>query len=89
MPSTYNCTGCDIVFETKLERKNHFRNVCQALVSVTDANGTIHRVERIDGKFICPHCPKAFTRSDKLNTHWKACKTKDGTESNQSSYEEN
>jgi len=69
------------VFDTKTERKNHFRNVCQALLSVTDTNGTIHRIERIDGKFPCPGCPKAFTRSDTLIMHWKVCMTKDGTES--------
>jgi len=68
-----------VVFDTKLERKNHFRNVCQALVSVTDSNGTIHQIERIGGKFTCPRCPKAFARSDKLNMHWKVCMTKDGT----------
>ena len=84
MPAAYNCTGCNEVFDHKMERKNHFRNVCQALVSVTDATGTIHQIERIDGKFTCPRCTKAFTRSDKLNTHWKVCKTKDGTESNKS-----
>jgi rubredoxin len=82
MPATYNCTGCNVVFDTKAERKNHFRNVCQALTSVTDANGTIHRIERIDGKFTCPQCPIMFTRSDNLNMHWKVCMKKDGTESN-------
>jgi hypothetical protein len=70
-----------VVFDTKTERNNHFRNVCQALVSVTDANGTIHQIERIDGKFNCVLCPKAFARLDKLNAHWKVCMTKDGTES--------
>ena len=69
------------MFDTKQEHKNHFRNVCQVLVSVTDANGMIHRIERIDGKFTCVRCLKAFVRSDKLNAHWKVCMTKDGTES--------
>jgi len=69
------------VFNTKIERKNHFRNACQALMSVTDADGMIHWIERIDGKFTCPRCPKAFTRSDRLNTHWNVCMMKDGTES--------
>jgi uncharacterized C2H2 Zn-finger protein len=82
MPSIYKCTGCDVVFGSKKERKNHFRNVCQTLVSVTEANGTIHQIERMDGKFTCPRCPKTFTRSDNLNTHWKVCMTKDGTQSN-------
>ena len=82
MPSTYNCTGCNVVFDTKTQRKNHFRNVCQALVSVTDAAGTIHQIERVGGKFTCPRCPKAFTRLDTLNMHWKVCMMKDGTESN-------
>jgi hypothetical protein len=82
MSATYNCTGCNVVFDTKAERNNHFRNACQALVRVTEANGTIHRIERIDGKFTCVRCPKAFTRSDKLNAHWKVCMKKDGTESN-------
>ena len=81
MPATYNCTGCNEVFDTKADRKNHFRNVCQAFVNVTESNGTIHPVERIDGKFICPRCPKAFTRSDTLITHWKVCMTKDWSES--------
>jgi hypothetical protein len=70
------------VFDTKLERKNHFRNVCQALVSVTEANGTIHQIERVNGKFICPRCNIMFTRSDNLNTHWKVCMLKDRNESN-------
>jgi rubredoxin len=82
MPATYNCTGCNVVFDTKAERKNHFRNVCQALVSVRDADGTIYQIERIGDKFACPRCPKAFARSDKLNAHWKVCMKKDGTESN-------
>jgi len=82
MPAKYNCTGCNEVFDTKKERKNHFRNVCQALVSVTEADGTIHRIERIAGKFTCPRCQSMFTQSDNLNTHWKVCMTKDGTESN-------
>jgi len=81
MPSTYNCTGCNVVFDTKKERKNHFRNVCQALVSVMDSNGTIHQIERINGKFTCPHCPTTFKQADNLNTHWKVCMMKDGTES--------
>ena len=68
--------------DTKWERKNHFRNVCQALVSVTDADGTIHQIERIDGKFTCPRCPIMFKQSDNLNTHWKRCMIKDETESN-------
>ena len=82
MLSTYNCTGCNVVFDSKAERNNHFRNVCKALVSVTDAKARIHQIERIDGKFTCPQCPKAFVRSDKLNAHWKVCMRKDGTESN-------
>jgi hypothetical protein len=89
MPATYNCTGCNEVFDIKTERNNHFRNVCQTSVSVTDATGMIHQIERIDGKFTCPRCPKAFTRSDKLNAHWKACKTKEGTESNKSLQDNN
>ena len=84
MPSTYDCTRCSVVFDTKTERNNHFRNTCQALVSVTDGTGMIHQIERINGKFGCPRCQKAFVRSDKLNMHWKVCMTKDGTESNQS-----
>ena len=57
MPSRYNCTGCNAVFDTKPERKHHFRNVCQTLVSVTDAVGKIHQIERASGKFTCPRCP--------------------------------
>ena len=71
-----------MVFDTKRERKNHFRNVCQASVSVTDADGTIHQIERISGKFTCPRCPIMFTQLDNLNRHWKVCMMKDGTESN-------
>ena len=71
-----------MVFDTKRERKNHFRNVCQALVSVTDTNGMIHQIERISGKFTCPQCPNMFTQADNLNRHWKVCMMKDGTESN-------
>ena len=82
MPSTDKCTGCDVVFDNKTERNNHFRNVCQASVRVTEMNGMIHQIERIDGKFTCPQCPITFTRSDNLAKHWKVCRMKDGTESN-------
>ena len=71
-----------MVFDTKTGRNNHFRNVCQSSVNVTDAIGTIHQIERIDGKFTCPRCPITFTRSDSLAKHWKVCMMKDGTESN-------
>jgi len=73
---------CNKVFDTKTERNNHFRNVCKALVRIMDVTGTIHRIERTDGKFICPRCPVTFTRTDNLVKHWKVCMTKDGTESN-------
>jgi len=78
MTSTYNCTVCKEVFDTKMERKYHFRDGCKRLVSLTDTESAIHRVERIDGKFLCPRCPKTFTRADSLNKHWKM---KDSTES--------
>ena len=81
MSATYNCTGCNVAFDNKLERKYHFRNGCQSLVSLTDAESVIHRVERIDDKFTCPRCAKTFTRSDTLNRHWKVCIMNDGTES--------
>jgi len=84
MPTTYKCTGCNDVFDNKTERNNHFRNVCQALASVTEANGTIHRIERIDGKFACPQCHITFTRADSLTKHSKTCMKKDGTESKSS-----
>ena len=87
MPSTYKCTGCDDVFETKTERNNHFRNDCKMSVSLTDSKSAIHLVERIDDKFLCPQCPKRFTRSDNLKRHWKVCMMKDGTESNESPYD--
>ena len=64
-----------------MERKYHFRNGCQRLVSLTDVESAIHRVERIDSKFLCPQCPKTFTRPDSLKKHWKMCMMKDGTES--------
>jgi hypothetical protein len=81
MPSTYNCTACKEAFDSKMGRHNHFRNVCQMLVSLMDVEGAIHRVERIGGKFLCPRCTKTFTRSDTLNQHWKVCMMKGGNES--------
>jgi len=36
MPTTYNCTGCNAVLDTKTEHNNYFRSVCQASVSITD-----------------------------------------------------
>ena len=81
MVQTYNCTTCNTVFETKSERKNHFRNFCQTSISLTDMEATIHQIERIDGQFSCPRCPNKFTRTDNLNTHWKSCSMTDETKS--------
>ena len=88
MAPIYHCTVCNEEFDSKTERNDHFRNDCKRSVSLTDAEATIHRIERIDDKFTCPRCPKTFTRSDNLNRHRKVCITKDGTESNSSSNEE-
>jgi uncharacterized protein YlaI len=82
MAPSYNCTGCNRRFDSKSERENHFRGECQTVFSLTDVAGFITRVERKDGKFQCPRCPKAFSYSNNLSSHWKKCKTTEGPESN-------
>ena len=81
MSSTHNCTACKEVFKSKMERNYHFRKSCKEGTSLTDLEGAIHRVERIDGKFPCVQCLKTFTRSDSLKMHWKTCTEKNGIES--------
>jgi hypothetical protein len=70
------------MFATKVERDSHFRGQCQPIISLTSLEGSIRRVERTDGKFTCPSCLTKYSRSDNLISHWKECKTRDGTESN-------
>jgi len=81
MSSRYNCTACNEVFKSKTERNDHFRNSYKQGTSLTDSEGAIHQVERIDGKFPCVQCRKTFTRSDNLKMHWKTCMEKNGRES--------
>ena len=82
MAPSYKCTVCNEGFDSKSEREIHFRGECQPIISLTDVEGFIARVERKEGKFQCPGCPKKFTYSNNLSSHWKECKTMDGTESN-------
>jgi len=86
MAPTYKCTVCNKGFDSKSEREIHFRGECQPVFSLTNVEGFITRVERKDGKFQCPKCPKTFTHSNNLSSHWKKCKTIDGTESNPDYY---
>jgi len=72
-----------------MERNNHFRNVCKVSARVTEVNGTIHQIERIDGKFTCPRCPIVFTRSDSLLKHWKICREDETRSTNYLQYGKN
>jgi hypothetical protein len=74
------------VFPTKVARNNHFRGGCQPFIRVMDLEGNIKQIDRTDGKFKCPLCPRVFTHSNNLISHWRTCKTRDGTESNSLSY---
>jgi rubredoxin len=67
---TYKCTGCDMVFSSKLERDVHYRGECLSFVNVMDVKGKITRVERIDDKFECPLC---LLSSPSLVLHFFQC----------------
>jgi len=82
MAPTYKCMECNEMFPTKGERDSHFRGQCQPVISLTSLEGSIKRVERMDGKFTCPSCHTKYSRSDRLKSHWKKCKTNNETESN-------
>ena len=82
MVPSYNCTICNAVFANKMQRDNHTRGECLPSVRLTNLEGHIKQVERMDGKFTCLGCLKKFKYSNKLVAHWKNCMTKDGTESN-------
>ena len=79
---TYNCTVCKEEFGTKSERHNHFRSECKQSHSLTDGEGNILQVERVEGKFQCPVCQTEFTHSTNLIRHWKQCIKRDETKSN-------
>lgn len=81
MPKIYNCTVCKEEFETKIARNNHFRNQCQPSISLTDEDGNILRIARVEGMFQCVKCPRKFTHANNLTSHWKGCIGRDGTES--------
>jgi len=80
-PIIYHCTVCDEGFNTKSERKNHFRQICQSSIKIIDMDGNIKTMERIDGKFECFKCGTKFNRSNNLTTHWKKCQRHDGNKS--------
>ena len=82
MPKYYNCTVCREEFVTKDARDNHFGNQCKQLHSITDSEGKLLQIERIDGKFQCPRCQTLFTRTNNLTRHWKICMNRHCTESN-------
>ena len=82
VPLTYLCSTCNAIFTTKPDRDTHFRRICQSFVTVTDLNGTVIRIERVDGKFKCFHCGREYNRSDTLTSHWKKCQTTQETQSN-------
>ena len=75
VPLTYPCSTCNALFATKSDRDTHFRRICQLFVTLIDLNGTVIRIERIDGKFKCLGCRKQYNRSDTLTSHWKKCQT--------------
>ena len=81
VPLTYSCTTCNETFATKSERDRHIRRICQSFIMVTDSNGTITKIERIDGKFKCLGCGKYYNRSDNLTSHWKKCQTRQESQS--------
>ena len=81
VPSTYLCSTCNEVFATKSDRNNHIRRICQSFVTITDLNGAITRIERINGKFECFKCGCHYNRSDSLISHWKKCQMKEQSQS--------
>ena len=83
VPTTYPCSLCNERFDTKSDRDNHIRRICQTFIELIDLNGNIQRIQQIDGKFKCPHCGKHFNRSNNLQSHWKKCQSED---ENQSKY---
>ena len=82
MASTYNCTVCNEEFGTKWEQQHHYRKECQMFVILTDVEGNMKRVERMDNKFGCPLCLKMLKYGNKLVMHWNRCSRREGTESN-------
>jgi len=77
----YHCTVCDEEFNTKLERKDHYRRFCQSSMDLIDLNGNIKTIERINGKFECLKCGTRYNRSDNLTTHWKKCQLRKESQS--------
>jgi len=82
MTTVYKCTVCKEGFRTKAERDYHYRGECQMEISLTDSEGHIHNIERIDGTFSCPCCENKLKNADKIILHWKRCSKRDGTQSN-------
>ena len=83
-PILYHCTICNAGFNTKLERKNHFRQICQVSIKLTDLEGNIQIIDRIDGTFKCIKCGTQYNRSDNLAAHWKRCQRKAESSNNPS-----
>jgi hypothetical protein len=66
----------------KYARDKHFRDECKQTHSLTDTEGKIFQMERIEGKFQCPGCQMKYTLTTNLTRHWKKCLRRDSTESN-------
>jgi hypothetical protein len=69
----FQCPECDISFTTSHQRDGHRRSVHRSTCKIRTAAGRIIVDRSIDGKFPCPsdRCARAFSRSDKLQSHFK------------------
>ena len=79
--TTYSCSICNEPFDTKSDRDNHIRRFCQSFIKLSDLDGNIQTIQRIDEKFECPNCDKQFNRGNHLQTHWKRCQRGNANES--------
>ena len=86
MTRTFNCTRCNQVFKTKSEQQNHVRAECETSVRLTDLEGHIQTIIRVEDKFDCPKCTARFNRSNNLRSHWQQCKTRTTNPGNYSSF---
>ncbi len=65
---TWKCQTCDIIFNTKLDLRQHIKE--KHLSDNECTNSVIYK----DGKFICKFCGKEFTKEKAIYGHLSSCK---------------